>query len=153
VTTTTASIAYDAFFPHPIERVWRALTDPEVIVQWLMPTTFQPELGREFTFQAAPMPAIGFDGIVHCRVTVLDPPRRLAYTWAGGPLSTVVSYELEPASEGGVSGTRLRLEHSGFDLSRQFDSVAYGGMAGGWRHIVGPGLETVLQRIQAEAGV
>lgn len=149
MTSTTTSIAYDAFFPHPIERVWRALTDAKIIQQWLMPTTFEPSLGHRFTFQAAPMPAVDFDGVVHCEVVELDPPRRLAYTWAGGTLDTIVSYELAQATEDGVSGTRLRFEHSGFDLSPQIDQVAYNGIRGGWRQIMGPVLQRVLDRLAA----
>jgi uncharacterized protein YndB with AHSA1/START domain len=149
MTSTTTSIAYDAFFPHPIDRVWRALTDPAAIETWLMPTTFEPKLGHRFTFQAPPMPAVGFDGTVHCEVVELDPPHRLAYTWTGADLRTVVRYELEPASEGGARGTRLRFEHSGFDLSRHLDQVAYNGMKDGWCRIVGPGLEAALQRLAA----
>jgi uncharacterized protein YndB with AHSA1/START domain len=102
-------------FPQPPERVWRALTDPRALSQWLMETDFAPVLGHRFTFRAKPQP--GWDGVTYCEVTELDPPRRLAYTWRGGAgegkpptLDTVVRFTLAP--EG--TGTRLTLEQTGF---------------------------------------
>ena len=121
-------------YPHAPERVWRALTDRASLSKWLMETDFEPTLGRAFTFRSKPRP--GWDGITHCEITELEPPRRLAYTWRGGPgkdksaerrtrssaegdakaddkpltLDTIVRWTLH--AEG--SGTRLVLEHTGF---------------------------------------
>jgi len=102
-------------YPHPPERVWRALTDRHALSTWLMETDFEPVLGHKFTFRDKPRP--GWDGITHGEVIELDPPRRLAYTWRGRPgpdkpfnIDTVVRWTLAP--EG--SGTRLVLEHTGF---------------------------------------
>jgi uncharacterized protein YndB with AHSA1/START domain len=96
-------------YPYPPERVWRAITDSRVLAEWLMENDFQPRLGHRFQFKTKPRP--GFDGIIDCEVTELDPPRRLAYTWHGGALRTTVTWTLTPTPE----GTRLRLEHKGFD--------------------------------------
>jgi uncharacterized protein YndB with AHSA1/START domain len=102
-------------YPHPPERVWRALTDRRALATWLMENDFEPQLGHRFTFRAKPQP--GWDGVTYCEVTELDPPRRLAYTWRGGAgkdepltLDTVVRFTLEPSD----GGTRLVLEHTGF---------------------------------------
>lgn len=102
-------------YPQAPERVWRALTDKARLSAWLMTTDFEPEVGREFTFRDKPRP--GWDGITHCKVIELDPPRCLAYTWRGGPgpdkppmIDTVVRWTLH--AEG--SGTRLVLDHTGF---------------------------------------
>jgi uncharacterized protein YndB with AHSA1/START domain len=102
-------------YPQPPERVWRALTDRERVSRWLMQTDFEPRLGHEFTFRAKPRG--GWNGVTYCRVTELDPPRCLAYTWRGGPgegkpdtLDPVVRFTLAP--EG--TGTRLVLEQTGF---------------------------------------
>ena len=102
-------------YPQAPDRVWRALTDRERLSRWLMETDFEPALGHKFTFRAKPRG--GWDGLTYCEVTELEPPRRLAYTWRGGPgdgkpltLDTLVRFTLEP--EG--SGTRLVLEHTGF---------------------------------------
>ena len=102
-------------YPHAPEKVWRAITDPEKLSTWLMRTDFAPALGHRFTFRAKPQP--GWDGITHCEVIELEPPRRLAFTWRGGAgpdqpltLDTVVRFTL--TAEG--AGTRLVLEHTGF---------------------------------------
>ncbi len=78
----TRSIVMERVFDYPPERVWRALTDPADLADWLMDNDFQPVLGHAFTFRTKPGP--GFDGIVRCRVTELESPRRLAYTWGNG---------------------------------------------------------------------
>jgi uncharacterized protein YndB with AHSA1/START domain len=101
-------LAFEVIYPHPPQRVWRALTDPALIARWLMQNDFAPTVGHKFRFRMPPQP--GFDGIVHCEVLEADPPRRLAYSWRGGPIDTHVQYTLEPLE----GGTRLRLEHTGF---------------------------------------
>jgi uncharacterized protein YndB with AHSA1/START domain len=103
-----SAITREVFYAHPRERVWAALTDPEALAQWLMPNDFEPVAGREFTFRTKPGP--GFDGVVHCRVLELDAPSRMAWSWRGGPIDTVVRFELEPVE----GGTRLRFEQTGF---------------------------------------
>lgn len=128
----TTSIVREAFYPHPPARVWRALTEPAALSAWLMPNDFQPRLGHRFTFLTEPVPP-HFDGVVRCEVTELDPPRRLAYTWLGGPeLETRVRFRLLPES----GGTRLHFEHSGFDLDRPAHLAAYQGMSSGWPGII-----------------
>lgn len=140
---TTASITKDVFYPHAPELVWQALTDSAELAKWLMPNDFEPRVGRQFTFQTNPMPAFGFDGVVHCEVTVCDAPQTLAYTWNGGRLRSLVTYRLEPEGD----GTRLRFEHSGFDLSDPSQDGAYRGMQG-WN----PGLDNSLRaRVEALA--
>jgi uncharacterized protein YndB with AHSA1/START domain len=99
---------FEFVYPHPPERVWHALTDPAAVAQWLMPNNFEPKLGHKFQFRTKPRP--GFDGVVQCEVTQLDPPRRLAYSWAGGGLGTSVTFALERVPE----GTRLIFDHIGF---------------------------------------
>lgn len=108
-------IRLERFYPQPPERVWRALTDRRALSTWLMENDFEPKLHHAFTFRSKPQP--GWDGITYCEVTELDPPRRLAYTWRGGPgrgkpftLDTIVRWTLLPEGP----GTRLVLEHQGF---------------------------------------
>jgi len=97
-------------YPHPIDRVWRALTHRDALAQWLMPNDFEPVVGHQFQFRTDPAP--GFDGVVHCRVLDLDEPRLLRISWRGGPVDTVVTWRLEHAGDG---RTRLEFEHAGFD--------------------------------------
>src|SRR5512141_1482646 len=99
-------LKFEITYPHPPEKVWRALTDSRAIADWLMPNDFAPRLGHKFMFTSKPQP--GWDGKTYCEVIELDPPRALAYTWRGGPIDTVVRFTLEPVA----GGTRLRLDHT-----------------------------------------
>lgn len=123
--------------PFPREMVWQALTDPEQLGAWLMPNDFQPVVGRRFSFRTQPGP--GFDGIVHCTVKALEPPARLVWTWQGGGIDTIVSFELRETGQ----GTNLRLRHSGFaGLSNILPRLVLGG---GWKSLLRkklPGLLT-----------
>lgn len=149
MTTTTASIVVDDFIPYPIRLVWEAITDPRTIERWLMPNDFQAAVGHRFTMQATPIPAVNFDGIVHCEVAALEPPHLLAYTWTGGSLHTSVEFRLADADRNGVRGTRLHFEHSGFDLSSQADVFAYSGMGASWRSKVIPGITAAIEGLAA----
>jgi uncharacterized protein YndB with AHSA1/START domain len=140
------SIVVERLMPHPPEKIWRALTQAHLIEQWLMRNDFEPRLGARFTFQAKPMG--DWNGIVHCEVTAFDPPRRLAYSWRGGSLSnpnygsaldSVVEWVLTPEP----GGTRVRMEHSGFEPRNE---MAFEAMSSGWPR----GLER-LEQVSATA--
>jgi uncharacterized protein YndB with AHSA1/START domain len=73
-----------------------------------MENDFEPAVGHTFQFRTAPAP--GFDGIVDCEVLAVDPPRRLSFTWRGGPINTIITFTLEEVRE----GTRLVVEQTGF---------------------------------------
>lgn len=128
----TKSIVVERVMAHPPEKIWRALTTPALIAEWLMQNDFAATVGHRFTFRATPVP--GWSGITHCEVLESDPPRRLAYKWGDGTesesgLKTVVTWTLTP----GAGGTTVRMEHSGF---RPQDEGGYRGMSGGWPRIV-----------------
>ena len=103
-------LRFEAVYLSPPERVWRALTQREELAQWLMDNDFEANPGHKFRFHDKPRP--GFEGTVNCEVIEIDAPRRLAYRWISGELHTIVRFLLEPAPGG---GTRLILEHSGFE--------------------------------------
>lgn len=102
------SIRVERVYPHPRSRVWLAITDRELLARWLMPNDFAPQVGHRFTFRTEPAP--GFDGVVHCEVLEVREGERLVYSWRGGPIDTVLTFELrdDPA------GTRLIMEQAGF---------------------------------------
>jgi uncharacterized protein YndB with AHSA1/START domain len=141
----TQSIVVEYQLARPPEKVWRALTDPELVAAWLMPNDLRAEVGHRFTFRAQPMP--GWDGIVHCEVLAVEPHKRLSYSWRGGSdeaekygsrLDTIVTWTLTP---NGAGGTTLRLEHSGFLAKNAF---AFEAMSKGWRSHVGQRLEQLI---------
>jgi uncharacterized protein YndB with AHSA1/START domain len=109
-------IEVDQFYAHSPERVWRALTSPELMARWLMPPTgFAPVVGTRFTFRGQLVPSVGFSGDIACEVIAVVPGERLAVSWADArsdkPSDWVVTWTLHP--EG--SGMRVILRHSGFD--------------------------------------
>jgi uncharacterized protein YndB with AHSA1/START domain len=109
----TGSVVIERVFPHAPAKVWRALTDGDLMARWLMPNDFRPEVGHRFTFRG--QPAGRWDGIVDCEVLEIEPLKRLVIRWsvgagAPGQLVTTIVYTL--ASEG--DGARLRLVQSGF---------------------------------------
>jgi uncharacterized protein YndB with AHSA1/START domain len=138
-------LRFEVTYPHPIEKVWGAITDSKAIAEWLMPNDFQPKLGHKFMFNSKPQP--GWDGKTYCEVIELDPPRRLAYTWRGGPIDTVLRITLEPVTQ----GTRLVLEHTGF---RGFKALMVSMIMGsGWGRITREGIPAVLERLGADGAL
>ena len=134
VTDTTArsqieSISFEFDLHHSPEKVWRALTDPALLAEWLLPVVEgKLEPGAAFTLRTQPYP--GWDGTVNCRVLEIEPRRKLSYAWAVPFLDTVVTFTLMPTA----SGTRLSLVQSGFreDQKREFGGARYGwNMMGG----------------------
>lgn len=118
-------------FPHPPERVWRAITDRRTLAEWMFPNDFEPRVGHRFTFRVPGNPQTQFEGLtVRCQVLECDPPSLLVFSWsAGGPVeNTQVRFRLEPAEE----GTRLLFEHTGFDLAAPFGREALKGAEFGW---------------------
>ncbi|MEO5798284.1 MAG: SRPBCC domain-containing protein, partial [Gemmatimonadales bacterium] len=94
----TDAISFEFDLPHAPEKVWRALTDPALLEQWLLPV-FDLELapGRPFSFKTQPYP--GWDGTVQCTMLEVDAPRRLSYAWVVGEmLDTVVTFTLTPTA-------------------------------------------------------
>src|SRR5262245_8792399 len=122
------AIVFEVDYPHPIERVWRALTEPDQIAQWLMENDFAPRVGHRFTLREIPPPR-EWRGYVDCEVVTVEPPHRLVYTWDGGSTPpTQVSYALSAIP----GGTRLRLEHTGFAAGGEWGMTVRDILAGGW---------------------
>src|SRR5918992_287743 len=132
------SISFDIDLQHAPEKVWRALTDPALLSEWLLPVIdLKLERGAVFTFRTQPV--AGWDGIVHCRIAEIEPQRKLSYDWGVGDMATVVTFTLTPTT----SGTRLSLVHSGFKPDQQKN---LGGARYGWR-MMGGRLVDLLARI------
>ncbi|MFA1548433.1 SRPBCC domain-containing protein [Actinomadura chokoriensis] len=143
MSSENASIEVEEFLPHPPTRVWRALTEPELLARWLMPNDFKPVVGHRFTFATKPIPNVDFDGTIQCQVVDLDEERLLRITWGGGGLDTTVTWRLVPEGD----GTRLFIEHAGFDLDDPVNAYAFRGMGSGWRTGVVRALQNVLTEV------
>ena len=121
--SSTASLTFELDLPHAPAKVWRALTDPVLLAEWLLPAVgLELAPGAAFTFQTQAYP--GWDGTVSCRFVEIEPGRRLSYTWGVPGMDTVVTFTLTPTA----AGTRLSLVQSGFrpDQRREFGGARHG---------------------------
>jgi|SRR5688572_5178989 len=140
VPSQTESLSFEFDLYHPPEKVWRALTDPALLTEWLLPVVgLDLEPGSAFRFEAQPQP--GWDGTVECRFLEIEARRKLSYTWVVGDnwLDTVVTFTLTPTA----SGTRLALVQSGFKPDQKQN---FGGARYGWK-LMGGKLVDLLARI------
>ena len=103
VLTEPATLRIERLLPGPIERIWAYLTESDLRRQWLAAGEMTLAEGAPFELvwrndelsdQPGQRPA-GFpeEHRLACRITELDPPRRLGFTW-GGTGGVVI--ELEP---------------------------------------------------------
>ncbi|MGV6873658.1 SRPBCC family protein [Pseudochelatococcus sp. B33] len=129
--TETLSVIVERDIPHPPEKIWRALTQPHLIGEWLMQNDFKPEEGHRFKLSAD-------WGSVDCEVQAVEPARTLSYTWDTKDLKSVVTWTLTPTG----TGTHLRMEQLGFRPDQQ---AYYQGATAGWPRFLAA-LEQVLTR-------
>ena len=134
----TESLSFEFDLHHLPEKVWRALTDPVLLTEWLLPVIeLKLEPGAAFTFRTQPQP--GWDGIVNCRFLEIEAHRKLSWRWIVGDIDTVVTFTLTPTA----SGTRLSLVQSGF---RPDQKQNLGGARYGWK-MMGGKLVDLLARL------
>ena len=127
--TDAVSLEFD--LRHPPAKVWRALTDPTLLAEWLLPVIdLHLVPGAAFTFRTQPHP--GWDGTVNCRFMEIEAERKLSYTWVVGDMEidTVVTFTLTPTA----SGTRLSVIQSGFKPTQKQN---FGGARYGWKTMGG----------------
>jgi len=123
------SLAMEFDLQHRPEKVWRALTDPVLLAEWLLPVVgFELQPGTAFTLRAPPQP--GWDGTVQCQLVEIEAQRKLSYTWVVGNIDTVVTFTLTPTA----SGTHLSLVQSGFQPDQKQN---LGGARYGWKLMTG----------------
>src|SRR3954464_15990893 len=79
---TPRSLVVERTFPHPPEKLWRALTEGPLLEQWMMKNDFEPVPGKRFQFRADPV--ANWNGIVDCEVLTVEPMRSLSYNWGVG---------------------------------------------------------------------
>ena len=133
----TRTVVLEKVFPHPPEKLWRAITDKALIAQWLLESDFEPAVGHVFQLRAEPVP--NWSGVIDCEVLMVEPLKQLSYTWKSMGLESVVLFTLTEAD----GGTSLRVEQSGF---RPQHEAAFKGATYGWQMFLGK-LERVLARI------
>ena len=126
--TETRSVVVERDIAPPPEKLWRALTQPHLIEEWLMKNNFKPVVGHRFNLTGE------WGGVLDCEVLVVEPNKELSYTWnhahddAAYNLESVVTFTLTPTAR----GTLLRMEQVGF---RPDQKQALGGAKFGWRQM------------------
>jgi uncharacterized protein YndB with AHSA1/START domain len=130
--TEIRSVVVERELSHPPEKIWRALTQPQLIAEWLMKNDFKPIMDHRFSLRAD-------WGAVDCQVLAIEPNRALSYSWGAYGLESVVTWTLTPTP----GGTHLRMEQSGFRPDQQ---QAYQGAKAGWPQFLQE-LEQVLARM------
>ncbi len=126
-TSKTETIRVDQFVAAPLHTVWRMLTESELLRLWLAEGQVAAVVGHQFTLD---MPGYGKQP---CKVLEVDEPHRFVYTFGA---AWTLAWLLE--AEG--AGTRVFLEHSGFDLTDRRMAEAFNRMGPGWRDVVLPRL-------------
>ena len=141
VRSQTDAITFEFDLAHPPKKVWRALTDPALLAEWLLPVIdLKLEPGAAFMFKTQPYP--GWDGTVNCKMLDVDAEKKISYAWVVGGemgLNTVVTFTLTPTA----SGTRLSLVQSGFKPEQKQN---FGGARYGWK-MMGDKLVNLLGRL------
>ncbi len=122
---------------HPPEKIWRALTQPHLIEEWLMKSDFKPVKGQKFQLRNTPKPDI--EVVVECEVLEIEPHKTLTYSWVAYGLETTVTFTLEPTP----SGTIVRMEQTGF---RPEHDLAYKGAKAAWKQFMAR-LEQVVAKL------
>jgi uncharacterized protein YndB with AHSA1/START domain len=130
--TQTRSVVVEREIAHAPEKIWRALTQPHLMAEWLMKTNFEPSAGQRFDFTAD-------WGSVACQVLAIEPHTTLSYKWDAMGLESVVTWTLTPSAK----GTHLRMEQAGFRPDQQ---QAYQGAQYGWPKFF-DGMEQLLARV------
>jgi uncharacterized protein YndB with AHSA1/START domain len=134
----TLSIVVERDIPFPAEKIWRALTQPHLMEEWLMKNDFKPVVGHSFNLRG------DWGGVLDCEVLAVEPNKTLSYTWnhkhedPAYNLQSVVTFTLTPTS----TGTHLRVEQAGFAPTQR---QAYGGARAGWQNMFAK-LEELLGR-------
>ncbi|HEY4308929.1 MAG TPA: SRPBCC domain-containing protein [Pirellulales bacterium] len=125
--THSHTLVIEKEFPFPPEKIWRALTEGALIKEWLMENDFRADLGHKFAFRATPQPH--WNGIIDGEVLVVEPNKKLSYSWCSMGLESVVAWTLIAKS----GGTLVRMEQSGFKPDQE---AAYKGANYGWQKFI-----------------
>src|SRR5258707_13874534 len=108
--TATRTVVIEREFRHPLEKIWRALTQPHLIEEWLMKDDFKPAVGHRFNLRG------DWGGVLDCEALASEPTEALSSTWnfrhadAAFNLQGVVTFPLTATR----AGTLPRMQQCGF---------------------------------------
>jgi uncharacterized protein YndB with AHSA1/START domain len=105
----TRTITTEKDFEHPVDAVWRAMTDSEWLAVWFFPNDIRPEVGHSFTIWSRPIER--WDGEFQCKVVEVVPNEKLSFRWKGGHeelkgfghyMEVVVTWTIAALPDGGT---------------------------------------------------
>jgi uncharacterized protein YndB with AHSA1/START domain len=123
----TRTITVDQFIARPPAAVWRALTEPDLVARWGTAGDVAAVVGHRFTLDMGPW------GPASCEVLEVVEPERFVYSFTE---RWTLTWTL--VAEG--AGTRVLLEHAGFDLDDPQHRHAFEMMGPCWSDDVLPRL-------------
>ncbi|POF29640.1 SRPBCC family protein [Roseibium marinum] len=129
----TLAVVVEREVAFPPEKIWRALTQPQLIEEWLMKNEFRPVTGHRFDLSAD-------WGIVNCEVRTVETHRTLSYSWNTKDLRSVVTWTLTPTE----TGTILRMEQHGF---QQHQLAYHRGAMAAWPRFIDT-MEALLAKLE-----
>lgn len=137
-----AAVEIGGFFPQPLEVVWRALTTPDLLEQWLMrPNRMIAAAGTRFVFVLPSHP----QEPIECEVLAFEPREQLTYSWESPRSECPARGTVDWTMRAQGHGTRLLLTHTGFDIGDRRQKMVRNAMERGWRNRF-PRLHEVLDR-------
>lgn len=129
------------------ETVWRALTEPQLVAQWMGCLRFRPEVGHIFYLQPDRVRREAEDvtDAIACRIENLDAPRRLGFSW-GFPDTPDTWVDIRLRRIPG--GAHVRLIHSGWDQFDDYETEEVrGGLGRAWHAVALPRLRMVAESL------
>jgi uncharacterized protein YndB with AHSA1/START domain len=122
----------------PVAKVWKHITDPAKIAEWLMPNDFAPVEGRPFSMSCDEQ------GSFSCVVKEVVPEKKLVYTLTSPSIKAETTVAITLAAE--KRGTRVKLVHSGWDALPPSDQGIADAFDQGWESK----LKTLQEQVVAD---
>lgn len=142
---TTLPFIIERTFAAPVEMVWKAITEKDLMKQWYFDLPeFKIEVGFRFQFTGGPSPDKQYLHV--CEITEVIPGRKLAHSWRydGYEGNSFVTFEL--FAEG--DKTKLKLTHEGLETfpAANYPDFAKENFVAGWTSIIGTSLKEFLEK-------
>jgi uncharacterized protein YndB with AHSA1/START domain len=138
-------IVVEQTFDTPIDKVWKAITDPEHMRQWYFKdiSSFKPEVGFETHFNVQSQER----NFLHMwKIIKVDPMKKISYTWkyGGYPGDSFVEFELFKKE----NMTKLQLTYQVLeDFPEYIPEFKRESGLEGWQYLINESLKQYLEKV------